>query len=183
MRFFSLLTIALFGTVFLSSCSNKKKTASSSENDSTTRFYYEFHDFESVMDGRVDSTKGLSGKICGLLNDKIEYSYGFEKQLKQIPSFKNLDAVNISFSCWMDKVYPDDVFVISIDDTIAKKNILWQSGAITPAKTGEWSQANLTYKINKDFINPEYVMKLYIWNKGKHTFYFDDLSFSFVQKK
>jgi hypothetical protein len=181
MRLFSILVIALFGTIVLNSCSNRKKGTSA--NETSDNFYFELHDFESVMDGRVDSTKGLSGKICGLLNDKIEYSYGFEKQLKQIPSFKNIDAIKVSFNCWMDKAYPDDAFVISIDDTIAKKNILWQPSNITPAKFGEWSPVTITYNINKDFINPEYVMKLYIWNKGKHTFYFDDLSFAFSKKK
>lgn len=176
----SLLVVALCSVIMLGSC--KKKTGALSSN-SGTPIYYEFHDFESLSDGRLDSTKGSSGKICGLLNDKIEYGYGLEKQFKQVPSYKNLSEINVSFNCLMDKQYPDAVFVLSVDDTVAKKNVIWEGQNITPAKLNEWSPINLTFKINNALIKPEYTVKLFIWNKGKNTFYFDDLAYSFNQKK
>lgn len=184
MRIPSVMVAAFCSMLFLGSCSNKKKQeGSEAPKDTTTTLYYEFHNFESVMDGRVDSSKGLSGKICGVVNDQIEYGYGLDKQLKQIASFNNIEEINVAFQCWMDKKYPDDVFVLSIDDTVGKKNVLWEGRAIEPAKLGEWSPAKINYKIKKEFLNPQYILKLYIWNKGKNTFYFDDLEFDFVQLK
>jgi hypothetical protein len=184
MRNSFLIAAAFCSAFFLGSCAKKKAPGTESQNNSAgTVLYSEFHDFQSVADGRIDSTKGSSDKMCGVVNDKVEYSFGLDKQLKQIPSFKSMEDVNISFSCLMDKAYPDDVFVLSIDDTVAKKNVMWEGKGITPAKFGEWSPVTISYKINRDFLNPEYILKLYIWNKGKNTFYFDDLSFSFLQKK
>ncbi|MCW3103486.1 MAG: hypothetical protein JWO09_1926 [Bacteroidetes bacterium] len=178
----TLLIAAFCSTLFMASCA-KKKPAAGSQKDSITVLYSEFHDFESVADARVDSSKGFSGKVCGVLNGQIEYGFGLGKQLKELPSYKSIEEVSISFNCLMDKAYPDDVFVISIDDTIAKKNVMWEGKSITPAKFGEWSPVNISYRISKDFLNPEYILKLYIWNKGKNTFYFDDLSFTFQKKK
>lgn len=185
MRISFLIAAAFCSSLFLSSCAKKKPVAAGSQKDSTaaTVLYSEFHDFESVADTRVDSAKGLSGKICGVVNDKIEYGFGLDKQMKELSSFRNIEDINVSFNCLMDKAYPDDVFVLSIDDTVAKKNVMWEGKGITPAKFGEWSPVSISYKINKDFLSPEYIIKLYIWNKGKNTFYFDDLSFSFVREK
>jgi hypothetical protein len=177
-------TAVICSLIFFGSCKNKKGTDSDPKKDTLTSLHYELHDFESVQDAsRVDSTKGLSGKICGVVTDKIEYGYGFDKQMKEIASFNNVEEINVAFNCWMDKKYPDDVFVLSIDDTVGKKNVLWEGRAIEPAKMNEWSPVKINYKIKKEFLNPEYILKLYIWNKGKNTFYFDDLEFSFVQKK
>lgn len=181
MKISSLFPILLCSIVALSSCKKKSGTAAL-KSESGTPLYFEFHDFESLADSRVDSTRGLSGKCCGLVNDKIEYGYGLEKLIKQIPSYKNLNEINVSFNCWMDKQYPDDVFVLSVDDTVAKKNVIWEGQKITPAKLNDWSPVTLNYKVNKDLIKPEYTVKLFIWNKGKNTFYFDDLSYSFVKK-
>jgi hypothetical protein len=180
----SFIAAAFCSLIFLSACSNKKAgDASEVPKDTTATLYYEFHDFESLNDSRVDSTKGLSGKICGLVSDKIEYGFGLDKQMKQISSFGNIEEINVTFNAWMDKKYPEDVFVLSIDDTLAKKNILWEGRAIEPAKLNEWSTAKINYKIKKEFLNPQYIVKLYIWNKGKNTFYFDDLEFDFVRRK
>jgi hypothetical protein len=184
MRASYFLFAVLSGSLLLSSCSNKKKgDAGGSKSDSLNTMYYEFHDFQSTMDGRLDSSKGSNDKLCGLVNDKIEYGFGFDKQIRQISSYKNVDEINVSFNCMQDKKYADDVFVLSIDDTVAKKNIYWFGAGINPAKFGEWSPVTICYKLKKEYLDPNYILKLYIWNKGKNTFCFDDLAFSFDQRK
>ncbi|HEX8515136.1 MAG TPA: hypothetical protein VF868_02975 [Bacteroidia bacterium] len=179
----SLMLAASCCMLFISACSNRKKDGSEVKSDSTSTIYYEFHDFESLADSRVDSSKGSSGKFSGAVSDKIEYGFGLDRQIKEISSYKSLTGIRVSFNAMMDKLYPDAVFVLSIDDTVAKKNVLWESSSIKPAKLGEWSSVNLTYKIKQEFLQPEYIIKLYIWNKGKNTFSFDDLVFDFVKAK
>jgi hypothetical protein len=182
MRFKTLLLITSASVLlFTGACRNKKVNTAGSKD--SVCVYYEFHDFESVLDPRLDSTKGSSGRKSGLLNDKIEYGFGMEKHFKEISSFRNIDEVNVSFKCWMDKKYPDATFVLSIDDLVTGKNILWEGKPFVTAKFNEWSPVTINYKINQKFLQPEYLVKLYIWNKGKNIFNFDDFSVSFVQKK
>lgn len=183
MRIFS-YSILLLSVLTFSSCLKKKgATDSSGQAISSNVVCYELNDFESVSDGRVDSSKSSSGKVCGLVNDKIEYGYGFERLIGKIPSYKSIEEINVSFNCWMDKKTNGDVFVFSVEDTLAKKSIYWEAKGITPAKTGTWSPININYKVKKEFLDPKYVLKLYAWNKGKNVFYFDDLSFSFERAK
>ncbi|MDF2437826.1 MAG: hypothetical protein K0Q95_2202 [Bacteroidota bacterium] len=181
MRFFYLLS---FSVLAFTSCVKKKAPAEQAgQSDHGNTVLFEFIDFESVSDGRVDSTKGVAGKICGKLNDQIEYGYGFERQIGKLSSYKSIEEVNINFNCFMDKKTDGDVFVFSVEDTTAKKSIYWEAKGITPEKTGTWSPININFKINKEHLNPAYIIKLYPWNKGKNTYYYDDLSFSFEQAK
>ena len=181
-RFFLIATIALL--IPFTSCIKKKPaTDQAAAIVPDNRLYFEMNDFESVADWRVDSTKGLSGKICGVVNDKIEYGYGFDKQIGQIASYKSIEEINVGFNCKMDKKTDADVFVFSVEDTVAKKSVYWESKGVTPAKTGEWSPINLNFKVKKEYLNPSYILKLYPWNKGKNTYYIDDLWFSFDKSK
>jgi hypothetical protein len=170
--------------VLLLSSSCKNKSGKAKVQGDSLLLYSEFHDFESITDNRLDSMKAYSGRKSGLLNDKIEYGYGLIKPIKDISSYKNINSVRVSFKCWMDKKFPDATFVISIDDdSISKKNILWEGKPIEVSKFSDWTQVTIDYKINPAFIKPEYFLKLYIWNKGKNTFNFDDVSYSFIQRK
>jgi hypothetical protein len=182
MRIFLFFTaVALSCLSLFSSC--KSKNTEEPKADSLTTLYYEFHDFESLSGPLVDSTKGASGKKSGILNSKVEYSFGLMKHFRELPSYKNIESINVSFKCFMDKKYPESTFVLSIDDSLSQKNIVWEGRPIVPAKMNTWDQMNINFKVNKNFIKPNYTLKLYIWNKGKDTYNFDDLSFSFVQRK
>jgi hypothetical protein len=180
MRFHKLTIILFCGILFSESCT-KKKGGNDGAGDSTL-LYYEFHDFESLADARLDSTKASSGRKSALLNDKIEYGFGITKQIKDLPSYNNISEITVSFKCWMDKACPDALFVLAIDD-VTPTNIVWDGRPIAPSKYNEWVPVSITYKVNKKHLNPEYFLKLYVWNKGKNRFNFDDASFSFVQKK
>jgi hypothetical protein len=182
MRFHSLSILLICGILFSESCTKKKGEVKGLKD--STLLYYEFHDFESLSDSRLDSTKAVSGRKSGLLNDKIEYSIGFIKPVKDIASYKNLAEVTVSFKCLMDQKYPDATYVLAIDDdSITKKNIVWEGTPIVPSEYNKWVPVTITYKVSKKNIRPEYFLKLYIWNKGKNTFYFDDVSYSFTQRK
>jgi len=179
----NLLFIAFAGIVLFSQLSCKNKKGSETGQKDSVILYSEFHDFESIMDPRLDSTKAYSGRKSGLLNDKIEYSYGLSKKIGDISSYKNVNGIHVSFKCWMDKSFPDATFVLSIDDESITKNILWEGKPLGLSKFNDWVPVAIDYKVNPDFIKPGYTLKLYIWNKGKNVFNFDDISYTFVQKK
>ncbi|MCE3277842.1 MAG: hypothetical protein K0S44_33 [Bacteroidetes bacterium] len=172
------LLLVLGSILVLSSCKNKKTDT----HENSTLLYHEYHDFESVADSRIDSTKAFSGRKSGSLSDKIEYGYGPIKEIKHIPSYESIDHIEVSFKCFMDKKYPDATFVLAIDDdSISKKNIFWDGRPIVPAKFNAWETITISYKVNKKDIRPECFLKLYIWNKGKNAFLFDDISYSFYK--
>lgn len=181
MRFYPFLIAAVAIILFSGSCKNKAKSDKGSKD--STILYSEFHDFESITDARLDSTKAYSGRKSGLLNDQVEYGYGLIKSIKDISSYKNINGIRISFKCWMDKKSPDATFVLSIDDDSISKNILWEGKPLELTKFNDWVPVSIYYKMNPDFIKPGYTIKLYIWNKGKNTFNFDDVSYTFVQMK
>jgi hypothetical protein len=177
-----LLSLTLTSIILFSGACKNKHAADAGSKDSVI-LYSEFHDFESVTDPRLDSTKAYSGRKSGLLNDKIEYSYGLSRHIGEISSFKNMNAIHISFKCWMDKKFPDATFVLSIDDEANSKNILWEGKPIELSRFNDWVPVSIDYKVNNDFIKPGYTLKLYIWNKGKNIFNFDDISYTFLQRK
>jgi hypothetical protein len=166
----------LIALLFLLSCGG-------SHNDSSLTLYSELHDFESMKDRSITTEKAFSGKNSAMVNDTIEYGIGLSKRFKDISSYGSIDEVNVSFKCFMDKPYPDAAFVLSIEDGIAPKSLVWEGRPITCEKYNEWSDITYNFKINRQFISPESFIKLYIWNKGKNKFYFDDLSFNFVKIK
>ncbi len=185
MRSFSFFIIASATAFLFSACgkNTSTNTPATAKEDAATVLYSEFHDFESVPDAFTDSTKAFSGKHSGALNQKTEYSFGLSKHFNQIASFKSIDEINVSFKCWMDKKYPDAVFVLSIDDSVSGKSIMWEGKPIVPSKMNDWDDVHINFKLNKKFILPNYTIKLYIWNKGKNTFYFDDLKLDFIKIK
>lgn len=179
MRFPLLLCAICIISAFCGSCSKKKEKT---PGDSIV-VYSEFHDFESVLDPRTDSVKTFSGKKSGLLNHKTEYGFGLEKQVKNIPSYNSINEIDVSFKCYMIKPDSSATFVFSVDDTASRKNILWEGKEIKPASYGKWDNVTIRFKVSKKLMEPEHILKLYIWNKEKSTFYFDDISFSFIHKK
>lgn len=182
MRLTRLLFIS--GALFaLQSCGNKGGEDQTASADSTLTVYSELHDFESMDNKSITSEKAASGKKSAMLADSIEYGVGLAKHFKEISSFNSIDEINISFKCWMDKQYADATFVISIDDSTETKNIMWEGKPVVCSKLNDWSDVQYNFKLNHAFVTPESVIKLYIWNKGKNKFYFDDLSFEFVKIK
>jgi hypothetical protein len=59
---------------------------------------------------------------------------------------------------------------------------MWEGKPVVTSKLNDWDDVHINFKINKKFILPNYTIKLYIWNKGKNTFYFDDLKLDFIKK-
>lgn len=181
----ALFLILGLGTVLiLQSCRRHNAADVTAEKkDSTQLLYSEYYDFESLADPRVSATKAASGKNSAVVNNEIEYGFGFQKRFKDISSYGSLQEIHVSFKCWMDKKSPDATFVISVDDSTETKNIMWEGQPLVCAKEGAWNDVAYSFKMNPDFIKPQSVLKLYVWNKGKNTFYYDDLAFDFVKLK
>ena len=178
------LISGLCGALILSSCRRHHDDDATAEKKDTTQLLYsEFYDFESLTDGRISATKAVSGKNSAVVNNEIEYGFGFQKRFKDISSFGSIQEIHVSFKCWMDKKYADPVFVISVDDSTETKNIMWEGQPLVCQKEGAWNDITYSFKMNPDFIKPQSVLKLYVWNKGKNTFYYDDLAFDFVKLK
>ena len=170
----------LFIFLICGSCS--KNTGKEKGQKDTVAMYYEFHDFESSTDSRLDSTKAFSGRKSAVLNDKIEYGFGLIKQVKDIPSFKNINEITVNFQCFMDRKYPNATMVFAIDDdSISKKSIYWEGITIAPSKYNAWVPVTIKFKVKKKDLKPEYFLKLYVWNKSKNSFNFDNVSYSFAE--
>jgi hypothetical protein len=179
MRYFLLIFFIGVLSTFWGSCSGKKEKP---PVDSIV-VYSEFHDFESITDPRTDSINVFAGKKSGLLNEKIEYGWGLEKPVKDISSYKSINEVKVSFKCMMPHLDSVSTLVFSVDDPASGKNISWEGKEIKPSLAGQWDSVTTHFHVNKNMMDPAYLVKLYIWNKGKNTFYFDNISYSFISKK
>jgi len=184
MRSSSFLIVCLGSLLIFQSC--RRKNAGEAENqkaDSTLTLYSEYYDFESLSDPGVNTEKAVSGQKSEMVNDKTEYAFGFKKRFQEMSSYRSIREINVSFKCWMEKKFPDATFVISIDDSTETKNIMWEGKPIVCPKDASWNDIRYNFKLNPSFIQPGSVLKLYIWNKGKNKFYYDDLAFDFVKLK
>jgi len=129
-------------------------------------------DFEN--EAVATTEKAASGKHSYKLTPQTEYGYGVNKMMKDIPDYQNLNQIDVELKCWLpNKV--DAVFVLSIEDATGK-SMLWDSKPITVDKTGDWGTLHFTYTIKPEAIKPDYIIKLYPWNKTKQEFFIDDIS-------
>lgn len=178
------LSAVIVGAILLlQSCKGGSNNAETVAKDTTLTVHAELFDFESATDKRITNERAFESKTAGLLCDSIEYGAGFIKRFKELPSYNSIDEINVSFKCFMDKQYADATLVLSIDDSSETKNISWEGKAITCNKLNDWSDVSYNFKINHQFISPESFIKIYVWNKGKNKFFFDDLAIDFVKIK
>ncbi len=129
-------------------------------------------------EANASTEKASSGKYSYKITQQIEYGFGVNKLVKDIPNFQTLNQIDIDLKCWMKKKV-EAVYVLSIEDANGK-SVFWDNKPIACNKNEDWCSIHFTFNINQEAIKPDYIIKLYPWNKAKEEFYIDDISVNYL---
>jgi hypothetical protein len=147
---------------------NKEFTKDSVITKSLLKENFDFENFDGAT-----NEKAASGKKSYKLTPVIEYGFGANKSMKDIPDYLHLKSIELDVKCWLKKK-GDAVYVVSIEDAKGK-SVYWESKPIACDKNGEWCNLHWAYVLKPGAINADYIIKIYPWNKAKEDFYIDDL--------
>jgi hypothetical protein len=113
-----------------------------------------------------------SGKYSQKLDDKTEYSISFTKPLSSLQPPENKLVTAIA---WVNAKEKDNNAKLVLSFESGGKAFEWYSASVASfnLKPGEWQKVTISRPVPKMKGNDD-VMKVYIWNEGKKTFYVDD---------
>jgi hypothetical protein len=140
-----------------------------------TTLLSEFFDLQNYNGPGTSSEKASSGKFSQKLSPDLEFGFGVVKSIQTIPSGEGIKNIDLTVQCYTQKDISDALYVLTIDDTTGK-NIYWEGKPIV-CQEGNWSTLHFSYDLKPEFIKPEYIIKLYPWNRSrKEEFFIDDIS-------
>ena len=144
----------------------------------TVSLLTEYFDFESSGNASITSEKAFSGKKSSKLSPNLEYGFGVNHLLSDIPSYKNLTSISLAFQCITENMDTSALYVFAINDKTGK-NIYWNGAPIRSKKKDTWSNDTIHFEIKPEFLIPENSLTLYAWNRNKKIVFIDDLTVNY----
>jgi hypothetical protein len=149
-----------------------------------------FYDFESLLDldenvNTITDEKSYSGNHSVKLVPTTEYSVAFKKGTDKFNA-KRLNRVDFKAKVWSaNNDLKDNLVVLSVDGP-HHKNVFWSSQPVD--LTGDtdkagWKNLEVHFTLNQNLQNTKNILKIYVWNKSKKEFYFDDVIIGYSGKK
>lgn len=156
------------------------KDSFNSTSSISTRFF-EKNDFEKNywnIDEKLfkQSKEAKSGNIVSIVDSSIEYGIAYTNSLEQLQLMKGRSLV-IQIDAKIKKLPAFDKLMMVVEIDSPKGEIkVWRSLQFQPfiRKESEWTTMYYGYKYVED-INPEDILKVYIYNPGKYDAEFDDM--------
>lgn len=139
----------------------------------------EYFDLENNYEAFISTEKKHSGKQSCKLSPSIEYGVSIVKNISEIPSFNNLKNISITYNCLNGSENPDALYVLSIDDNKGK-NVFWAGEPILYNVDKDWKEATVSFLVAPEFLNPNYKITIYPWNRNKKEFYIDDIHVDYI---
>ena len=117
----------------------------------------------------------FTGNKAYLMTPNQEYSFSFTKPLNYLITNEN-NFIDISLQAYLPQNYDEIILVTSLEKDI--ENIHWSGTPFNTFEridsTSKWVKIFHTVKVSDIPIDDKMILKVYIWNKGKHTFAIDD---------
>ena len=143
-----------------------------------------FNDFENIKgwtDVLLDRKPVHSGSYSNRLDSINTYGETFKLSFKEI-SDHIIRKVKVKLWVFFPNKEAKGKFVIEINQP-DKKNLFWIAKNIEElVKTpGEWTQIEMEFSfVNKDYMLPQNVIKIFPWNLNKQPFFVDDVRLEFI---
>ncbi len=186
-----LLAFLLLGIITLIVISKSKKTENSipitfveTTKDSVfySNIFSEFFDFENIDIGITSSEKAFSGNKSTKVTPDIEYGFGINKTLAELPDLKNTEQVFLEFMCLAPQIDSSILFVFTISNS-KNESVLWEGKAIVVGEANTWIKNKIVFNVKPEWIVPDNSFRFYIWNRDKKELHVDDLKFTLYGKK
>lgn len=142
--------------------------------------YDETNDFEKDMWGIdrkmiKESPNAFSGKMITYLDSTLEYSATYQAKVDNIGLTKDRTLM-VSVQAKMNElpIFDKLMLVVSLEDKEGKSKV-WRSEQFAPYKIvpGQWTSIYYGFKYIDD-INPDDIIKIYVYNPGKYSVDLDD---------
>ncbi len=137
--------------------------------------YSEIIDMENITDDRISNENFFSGKKSNVFSENVEYGISFIKLFKDLPSYTAIQKITVDIKSYSTKKINDAILVLSIDNTKDSKNILWIGQPLLFDPLKQWNNNSFSYDIKPEYLNPDFKISIYAWNKTKEEFFVDDL--------
>lgn len=169
----------LFSLLFISLVAVACTTKKTEEKTALLSTYNNTEPAEWNSNSIKKSTDAHSGMNVATIDSATIYSLGYEKQIENISKTPISKAV---FSYWIMLKNNKAVAktVLSIDDTVSKKNIVWVGNPVKEKvkELNKWTQIEETFQIPKN-VTPKHILKLYVLNDSKEEILLDDFKIDF----
>jgi hypothetical protein len=124
-----------------------------------------------------ESTTAYSGKTISFVDSTLEYSATFQAKVDNIGLTKDRTLM-VSVQAKMNEqpLFDKLMLVVSLEDKEGKSKV-WRSEQFAPYKfiPNQWTTIYYGYKYIDD-INPDDIIKVYVYNPGKYAVDIDDFS-------
>lgn len=125
----------------------------------------------------ISEERSSSGKFSCKLSNTIEFSPAIVKDLGDI---NGLNQLNVRAKILLMEKLSEAFFVMQITDS-SGNSLLWEGKELKMEQSAgnEWEIFETTLFPSSELIVPGNKMKLYFWNKGKKTFFVDDIQITY----
>jgi hypothetical protein len=122
-----------------------------------------------------ESPNAFSGKMITYLDSTLEYSATYQAKVDNIGLTKDRTLM-VSVQAKMNElpIFDKLMLVVSLEDKEGKSKV-WRSEQFAPYKIvpGQWTSIYYGFKYIDD-INPDDIIKIYVYNPGKYSVDLDD---------
>jgi len=181
MKNLQLLSVIICATILFAACSGKKDDVKNSDLSAPGVFYSNLEATGWMNQFTLSKDAAHSGRYSSRVDSVNQFSFGFKETVSiigdTIPKKANIDF-------WV--LYPQagikSTIVLSVDS--CEKNIFWFGTPLIDSvkTTAKWQQIKASVNLPEN-IMPTDKISVYVWNNDKKTFYIDDLTVSFENKK
>ncbi|MBI4647489.1 MAG: glycosyltransferase family 39 protein [Bacteroidia bacterium] len=133
--------------------------------------------WNSIDTENYNDSISFSEKKSYLIDNKTEWGPTYSAELEKIITNKN-NFIDISLKAKSFNGFNDVILVSSLESN--GENIFWggtsfDKFALSDSTKDKWSTIHHSMKLSDIYINYRNILlKIYIWNKGKNTFFIDD---------
>lgn len=174
------LRLFIFIFSLIVACKNGKVKApelvAGEEKKEAVLLYKEELPIEEIKDFRISKDIFFSGKQSLYLNRQIEFSTGFKLNIGRIPHFDLADSLEINLKYFTNNKLKGTKVVWTIDDDKGK-NLVWSGSLIESNKVSAWNDVKLGFKLNRQMLQQNSVINIYVWNPEKDEIWIDDFDF------
>jgi hypothetical protein len=145
------------------------------------KYYNDFESIKGWTEVLLEKKPVHSGIYSNRLDTVNRYGETFKLTFKEI-SDRLLKKAKVSFWVFLPDAMSKAKLVMQIDQP-DKKNLFWTAKNIEDfVKTpGQWTEVKFEFSfVNKDFLLPQNIIKIYSWNIGKDKIFIDDIRIEFV---
>jgi peptidoglycan/LPS O-acetylase OafA/YrhL len=137
------------------------------------------NDFETPnknYPGRYTDSLFYAGSKAFIMFPSGYFSPGLEADFSKI-SPDGIFEADASVMLYTTDSLSSGHLILEVWDVPTNERLEWKSEFLGPGKftTGKWFPCTFTYRIPKEYLHPNYKIKVYLWSIGKGTYYADDL--------